>query len=86
LEVLAVAPIESDVKMLTQQGAFTIHVADEPLNLTTGSEEWLKKIVVPVRYVPDIALELDVLGLRLAGLFPDLYHLAREIKKEHKPA
>lgn len=86
LAVLAVAPIESDVKMFAQQGAFTVHVADEPLNVMPGSEEWLKKIVVPVQHVPRMALELDVLGLRLAGLFPDLYHLAREIKKGHRPA
>lgn len=86
LAVLAVAPIESDVKMFAQQGAFTVHVADEPLNLMTGSDEWLMKIVVPVRHVPGMARDLDVLGLRLAGLFPDLYHLAREIKKRQKPA
>lgn len=86
LAVLAVAPIESDMKIFAQQGAFTVHVADEPINLMTGSEEWLKKIVVPVEHVPGIALELDVLGLRLADLFPDLYHLAREIKKGHRPA
>jgi hypothetical protein len=86
LAVLAVAPIESDMKMFAQQGAFTIHVADEPLNLMTGREEWLRKIIVPERHVPAMAMELDVLGARLAGLFPDLYHLAREIKKQHKPA
>jgi hypothetical protein len=84
--VLAVVPIESDVKMFAQQGAFTVHVTDEPLNLIAGHEEWLKKLVVPVQSVPRMALELDVLGMRLSGLFPDLYHLAREIKKEYRPA
>jgi hypothetical protein len=86
LAVLAVAPIESDMKMFTQQGAFTVHVADEPLNLISGSEEWLKKFIVPVRHVPRMALELDILGLRLSDLFPDLYHLARELKKGNGPA
>jgi hypothetical protein len=86
LPVLAVAPIESDMKMFAQQGAFTVHVADEPLNLISGSDEWLKKFAVPLEHIPRMALELDILGLRLSDLFPDLYHLAREIKKEHRPA
>jgi len=86
LAVLAVAPVESDVKMFAQQGTFTVHVSDEPLDLMAGSEEWLKKIVVPEQHVPEMALELDVLGVRLSGLFPDLYHLAREIEKGHRPA
>jgi hypothetical protein len=73
------------MKMFAQQGAFTVHVADEPLNLMNGSDRWLKKIIVPERSVPRVALELDVLGVRLAGLFPDLYHLPREIKQAHKP-
>src|SRR5262249_15207830 len=35
---LAVSPLETDLKMLTQQGAFTVHVSDEPLNELPGCE------------------------------------------------
>jgi hypothetical protein len=32
IRVVAASPLETDLKMLTQQGAFTLHVMDEPLN------------------------------------------------------
>jgi len=79
--VLAVAPIESDMKIFAQHGTFTVHVSDKPLNLMDGSEAWLRKIIVPKQHVPNMALELDALGLRLSDYFPDLYHLARDIKR-----
>jgi hypothetical protein len=52
----------------------------------TGRDEWLKKIVIPSSSIRRMALELDVLGVRLADLFPDLHHLAREIKNVHRPS
>lgn len=86
IQVLATSPLESDLKMLTQQGAFTVHVLDEPLNDLPGCNEWLKKIVIPAQRAPDIARDLDVLGFRLADLFPDLQNLAREITNMHRPS
>jgi len=86
IKVLAASPLETDLRMLAQQGAFTVHVTDEPLNNLQGCEEWLKKIKVPAASIPTIALELDVLGIRLADMFPDLHHLAIEITNMHKPS
>ena len=43
-QVLAAMPLETDLKMLTQQGAFTVHVSDEPLNEMSGCGDWAKKI------------------------------------------
>jgi hypothetical protein len=86
IKAIAASPLETDFKMLTQQGAFTIHVTEEPLNKMVGCDIWLKKIIIPAAYIPNIAMELDVLGIRLADLFPDLHNLAREIKNIHKPS
>ncbi len=86
IQVLAASPLETDLKMLTQQGAFTIHVMDRPLNEVSGCDTWLKKLVIPTACVPNVAQELDVLGFRLADLFSDLHHLAREITNMHKPS
>jgi hypothetical protein len=85
LGFLAVAPLETDLKMLTQQGAFTVHVRDEPLNEVPDCENWLKKIVIPAARVPGVAYELDVLGFRLGDLFPDLQSLAKEITNTFRP-
>lgn len=86
IRVLAASPLETDLKMLTQQGAFTVHVMDKPLNEMPGCDDWLKKLVIPAACVPDVAKELGVLGFRLADLFPDLRNLAREITNMHKPS
>jgi len=72
--------------MLTQQGAFTVHVTDRPLEELPGCDEWLLKLVIPVQCVPTVRLALDVLGFRLADIFPDLFNLAREIKNVYEPA
>lgn len=83
---LAVLPLETDIKMLTQQGAFTVHVRDEPLDAVSDSDGWLKKFTIPAERVPRVATELDVLGFRLADLFPDLQSLAKEITNSFPPA
>lgn len=85
IKVLAASPLESDLKMLTQQGAFTVHVIGKPLNKMAGSGKWLKKMVIPASSVGPMARELDVLGIRLADLFPDLQSLAKEITNMHRP-
>lgn len=84
--MLAASPCETDLKMLTQQGSFTVHATDEPLDQMEGCEQWLKKLVIPEGFVDDFAQALDVLGFRLADLFPDLFSLAREITNMHKPS
>lgn len=86
IKVLAASPLETDLRMLAQQGAFTVHVTDDPLEKLPGCDEWLKKIVIPAASIPRIAFELDVLGIRIADMFPDLHHLAIEITNMHKPS
>jgi hypothetical protein len=86
IKVLAASPLETDLRMLMQQGQFTIHVGDEPLNLLDGCEGWLKKMRIPSEAIPRIARELDVLGIRLADVFPDLQNLATEITNMHRPS
>ena len=55
-----------------------MHVTDRPL-------DELRKVVISTASVPIIAHELDVLGFRLADIFPDIFSLAREITNMHKP-
>jgi hypothetical protein len=86
MKVIAVSPLETDLRMLVQQGAFTVHITNKPLDKMTGCDKWLKKIIIPAAAVPGIALELDILGVRLADLFPDLGNLAREITNMHRPS
>ena len=86
LGVLAASPLETDMRMFVQQGQFTIHVTSEPLDQMPDSVNWLRKIKIPAEAIPRVARELDVLGVRLADIFPDLQNLATELTNMHRPS
>lgn len=86
IAVLAASPLEIDMRMFVQQGQFTVHVTNQELNKMAGSENWLRKVKIPVEVVSQVALELDLLGIRLADIFPDLENLARELTNMHRPS
>ncbi len=78
--VLAVMAAEKDIRMFVQQGCFTIHSDKTPLNKRQGHERYLTHITIPERYVKQMAFEIDVCGFRKGDIFPDLAHLADELK------
>jgi hypothetical protein len=82
---IAAWAIETDPRMQVQQGAFTVHPSDLPLNKIKGCENWLRQFVIPAKDMPLMAWELEEMGFRLADLFPDLSHLAIELKARHTP-
>jgi FRG domain-containing protein len=84
-KVVAAAPIETDARMQVQQGAFTVHASEEPLDRLAGSQYWLRKFTIPTESKASIAWELSLMGFRLGDLFPDLGNLAAELKGRHRP-
>ncbi len=78
--VLAVMAAEKDIRMFVQQGCFTIHSDRAALNSRPGCERYLSKITIPARAAKAMAFEVDVSGFRKGDLFPDLGHLADELK------
>ena len=83
--VVAAMAVEIDLRMQVQQGAFTVHSSDDPLNQMAGCQDWLKKIVIPSKTLSPLARELDLAGFRLGDLFPDLDNLATELRGIHRP-
>ena len=77
--------VETDLRMLIQQGAFTFHATDVPLDLMTDCSDWLIKYIIPTQAIPSIARDLAVLGFRRGDLFPDLDNLATELMGIHQP-
>jgi hypothetical protein len=71
--------------MVMQQGAFTIHADPSPLDEQDGCRTWLKKVIIPYDAIPQMTASLDVLGVRLSDVFPDLTHLAIELTNMHRP-
>jgi hypothetical protein len=83
--LIAAVPVNQDMRVVMQQGAFTVHGDDLPLESRPGSASWLRKIVVPCESVPEVRRTLAVLGVRLSDIFPDLRHLAIDLMRLHPP-
>ncbi|HEY5955762.1 MAG TPA: FRG domain-containing protein [Polyangiaceae bacterium] len=84
-KVLAVMASEHDERMFVQQGCFTIHSDQVPLDERTGHRKYLTKLTIPATSVRRMAAEIDVCGFRKGDIFPDLGNLAEELKGTYKP-
>ena len=85
-KVLAVMAAERDMRMFVQQGCFTIHSDTHPLNQRSEKENYLTELTIPADCVKKMAFEIDVCGFRKGDIFPDLGHLAEELKGIYAPA
>lgn len=78
-QVVAVWPMEVDLRMLLQQSRFTVHDTRKPLEDLVTDSNILRKYVISAGAKTRIAAELESLGYRRSSLFPDLTTLAAEI-------
>jgi FRG domain len=79
--IAAAMAVETDPRMQMQQGAFTVHASDTPIERLTGCDAWLRKMIIPRAVIAKFANEMELLGYRIDYLFPDLGSLARELKR-----
>jgi hypothetical protein len=80
MSVMAAMASETDMRMFVQQGCFTIHSPNSPaLNMLTGADEFMQKLVVPRSRVLAMAREVRLAGISEGDIFPDLEHLSREL-------
>jgi hypothetical protein len=84
-KVLAVMAAENDLRMFVQQGCFTIHSDTVPLDKRDKRHKHLSAIEIPAEFVRQIASEVDACGFRRGDIFPDLGHLADELKGTWPP-
>jgi len=80
-KIAAIRPHEIDIKMMVQMSVFTIHGSSKPLNKLKENKTFLMKFLIPPRSKREIHGLLEDLGIRESSLFPDLVHLAQEIKE-----
>jgi len=73
-----------DVRMTVQLSAFTIHGVNIPLNEHSLEESFLFRYEIPPKSKQLLRLELIDMGIRESNIFPDLDHLADELKKMAK--
>lgn len=79
--IVAAMAVENDLRMLMQQGAFTIHPTVLDLRAISGNERWLKQFIIPGAALPVLREELRLLGIRRDYVFPDLASLAKEMRE-----
>lgn len=78
--IAAVRAQESDIRMVVQLGAFTIHGKETPLEKAPHSNSFLRRFVIPANVKGPMQEQLQWLGIRRSTLFPDLQNLAAELK------
>lgn len=79
---LAVMASESDLRMLVQQGAFTVHSFGLPaLNMDERFTPFLRKYVISAKHLPNFAREVEACGFSEASIYPDLDNLSRELER-----
>jgi hypothetical protein len=79
-KVGALAFMRVDARMAAQLSTFTIHDIRVALEARVESSRYLHKFVIPADAKRSLRLELLDLGIRESALFPDLDHLAEELK------
>ena len=77
---LAIQPYEDSPRIMSQHSVFTIQDRPDPLNIMPDLADALLKFRVPGSEKKKLRNDLYSLGVKESVLFPDLDHLANEIK------
>ena len=79
---LAVMSSEADIRMVVQQGAFTVHgFSSTPLDLDGSLAQALQKLVIPADKRASFAREIVTAGYEEAGIYPYLDYLGKELER-----
>ena len=80
-KVIAVRPAEVDVRLMVQIPEFILNGYDTSLEKLPDSDQFITKVRITKDSKILIRRELKRLGVRLSSIFPDLEHLAEEIRQ-----
>ena len=78
-QIAATLPFHTDLRHLLQQAVVTIHGSITPINALEGSEEFLRKIIIPGPFKKNMRDYLYNLSISKSTLFPDLESLAKDL-------
>lgn len=79
-DVVAVHASEIDLRILMQQGSFTVHATDAPLEDRPDADQFLKKFVIPAGRRYNFNRAIKIFAIRRSNVYPDLTNLASEIR------
>jgi len=78
--VAAAMASETDQRMFVQQGCFTVHSTNTPLDQTDLPYGVLTKLTILSQKVCELSFDIEILGFRRGDLFPDLENLSHELR------
>lgn len=78
-KIIACRSVEYDMRVYTQQSAFTIHNTNRMIEDMNGPE-LLFKYIIPASCKENILMELKMLGITLSTIYPDAGHIAQELR------
>ena len=80
-KILAVFPPHFDIRHLVQSSRFTCHNNDEAINELQGHDEFCKKIIITTEGKDSIRKTIEGFGITNNYIYPDLEHIAEDLKK-----
>lgn len=86
--IVACEPVEHNLRIYSQMACFTVHDAKKEMpmlvNIAEEVPDMLNKIIIPAQLKECFRKELAVLGITESYIYPDMEHIARDIKKKHR--
>ena len=79
--IVAISSYETDIRMMVQLSEFTLHGAPTPIEELPNSKKFLAKFVIPKAAKLRLKLALNLFGISESTLFPDLEHLAADLRR-----
>lgn len=77
---LAISTVHTDLRQMIQMSECTIHGSRTPLEDYASADEYLVKIFIPSECKQHLKERLFLFGISEYNLFPDLEHLAKEMR------
>jgi len=78
--IIAIMASEIDMRMFVQQGCFTAHSSGNSVESYSSSTQFLEQLVIPADRMLEFAAQVDACGITRGDIFPDLEHLAAELR------
>ncbi|MCH8213442.1 MAG: FRG domain-containing protein [Proteobacteria bacterium] len=79
--IVAISSYETDIRMMVQLSEFTLHGVPTSIEELPNSKKFLAKFVIPKAAKLRLKLALNLFGISESTLFPDLEHLAADLRK-----
>jgi hypothetical protein len=79
-KVMACRSTEKDLRLFAQQAEFTVHESEKPLEEFDNIDDALIKFIIPSKLKSEILKQLEICGITPSVLFPDMEHIAMELK------